>query len=118
MNEKAYWKAVVDGDRRFDGAFVYAVKSTGIYCRPSCPSRLPRRQQVVFFATPEEAERASFRACRRCHPRDGNGARISFLPKITAYIDAHADEPCKLSVLSKHVGVSAYHLQRMFKREM
>src|SRR6185312_16419220 len=55
-------------DRRFDGAFVYAVRSTRIYCRPSCASRRPRRTQVTFFPIPEAAEREGFRACKRCHP--------------------------------------------------
>src|SRR5213594_4291264 len=67
------WRAVLARERRFDGAFVYAVRSTGIYCRPSCPSRRPRRSQVTFFPIPEAAEREGFRACRRCHPADANG---------------------------------------------
>ncbi|HWC75167.1 MAG TPA: Ada metal-binding domain-containing protein, partial [Gemmatimonadales bacterium] len=66
------WRAVLARDRRYDGAFVYAVRSTGIYCRPSCASRRPRRTQVTFFAIPEVAEREGYRACRRCHPADVN----------------------------------------------
>src|SRR6266699_3862501 len=62
------WRIVLARDRRYDGAFVYAVQSTGIYCRPSCPSRRPRRAQVAFFPVPEAAELAGFRACRRCRP--------------------------------------------------
>src|SRR5262245_45825765 len=62
------WRAVVGRDKRSDGQFVYAVRSTGIFCRPSCPSRKPHRSRVEFFATPEDAERAGFRACRRCRP--------------------------------------------------
>src|SRR5205807_5619181 len=68
------WHAVVARDRRCDGKFVYAVRSTGIYCRPSCASRRPRRSQVTFFPIPEAAEREGFRACRRCHPADAPGA--------------------------------------------
>ena len=67
------WQAVLARDRRCDGAFVYAVRSTGIYCRPSCASRRPRRSQVTFYAIPEVAERAGYRACRRCHPAMANG---------------------------------------------
>jgi AraC family transcriptional regulator, regulatory protein of adaptative response / methylated-DNA-[protein]-cysteine methyltransferase len=67
------WHAVLTRDRRFDGVFVYAVRSTGIYCRPSCASRRPRRDHVTFFPIPEAAEREGFRACRRCHPADMNG---------------------------------------------
>ncbi len=73
MSPTERWHAVLARDRRFDGAFVYAVRSTGIYCRPSCASRRPRRTQVTFFPIPEAAEREGFRACRRCHPADANG---------------------------------------------
>src|SRR5258708_32683173 len=62
------WRIVLARDRRYDGAFVYAVQSTGIYCRPSCPSRRPRRGQVAFFPVPAAAELAGFRPCRRCRP--------------------------------------------------
>src|SRR5881398_1684765 len=68
MTEDALWRAVEARDARLDGLFVYAVRSTGIYCRPSCPSRRPRRDQVAFFPVPEAAERAGFRPCRRCRP--------------------------------------------------
>ncbi|HEY3221969.1 MAG TPA: methylated-DNA--[protein]-cysteine S-methyltransferase [Gemmatimonadales bacterium] len=73
MSPTERWQAVLTRDRRFDGAFVYAVRSTGIYCRPSCASRRPRRTQVTFFPIPEAAEREGFRACRRCHPAATNG---------------------------------------------
>jgi serine phosphatase RsbU (regulator of sigma subunit) len=63
------WRAVQSRDAGFDGTFVFAVRSTGIYCRPSCPARRPRREQVVFFHLPEAAERAGFRSCQRCQPR-------------------------------------------------
>lgn len=63
------WRAVLEHDSRQDGRFVYAVRSTGIYCCPSCPSRRPHRNHVVFFRHPAEAEQAGFRACKRCHPR-------------------------------------------------
>src|SRR5438105_14130694 len=71
--EDISWAAVLNRDARLDGALYYAVKSTGVYCKPSCPSRRPRREQVSFFADPAAAEGAGFRACRRCHPRDVNG---------------------------------------------
>ncbi|HEV8381422.1 MAG TPA: methylated-DNA--[protein]-cysteine S-methyltransferase [Gemmatimonadales bacterium] len=74
MSPTERWQAVLARDRRFDGAFVYAVRSTGIYCRPSCASRRPRRTQVTFFPIPEAAEREGFRACRRCHPAAANGS--------------------------------------------
>lgn len=74
MSPTERWQAVLARDRRFDGAFVYAVRSTGIYCRPSCASRRPRRTQVTFYPIPEAAEREGFRACRRCHPAAANGS--------------------------------------------
>src|SRR5438445_617712 len=66
--EAARWRAVLDRDRRGDGRFVFAVRTTGVYCRPSCPARRPRRENVAFFALPEAAEQAGFRSCRRCRP--------------------------------------------------
>src|SRR2546430_11361914 len=64
------WRAVERRDPRFDGRFVYAVRSTRIYCRPSCPSRRPSRERVTFYAAPTAAEDAGYRACQRCHPRE------------------------------------------------
>src|SRR3954451_11405869 len=69
-DHRAKWRAVTTRDRDADGAFVYAVRSTGIYCRPSCPSRKPTRSRVAFFDTPRDAEREGFRPCRRCRPAD------------------------------------------------
>src|SRR5262245_9557075 len=74
LSAERRWRVVLARDRRYDGAFVYAVRSTGIYCRPSCPSRRPRRTQVSFFPQPEAAELAGFRACRRCRPRLAAGS--------------------------------------------
>src|SRR3989441_802603 len=78
------WHIVLARDRRFDGAFVYAVRSTGIYCRPSCPSRRPRRALVTFFPIPEAAEQAGFRPCRRCSPTSVNGAQPGMTPATYA----------------------------------
>src|SRR5688500_14343192 len=69
--DESRWEAVLARDASADGAFVYAVRTTGIYCRPSCPSRRPRQESVMFFAGPDAAEVAGFRECRRCHPRGG-----------------------------------------------
>lgn len=68
VSEAKRWQAVLERDLSFDGAFVYAVRSTGIYCRPSCPSRKPERGHVLFFVGPEIAEQAGFRPCKRCQP--------------------------------------------------
>jgi len=112
------WRAVQQRDRRFDGAFVYAVRSTGIYCRPSCPSRRPRRPLVEYFALPEAAEAAGFRACRRCHPQ------LSALPDpavgvvrdLCRVIDAQLDRPASLATLGRRVGWSSYQVVRAFRR--
>ncbi len=69
IDEETRWRAVEGRDASFNGIIFYGVRSTGIYCKPSCPSRRPRREQVVFFDTPAEAESASYRPCRRCRPR-------------------------------------------------
>src|ERR1700739_2915423 len=101
LPERRFWQAVLARDRRYDGAFVYAVRSTGIYCRPSCPSRRPRRQQVAFFPVPEAAELAGFGACRRCRP--GAAApdpRVPLVRTVCQMIDAHPDAPADLATLS------------------
>src|SRR5215471_14071023 len=110
-----YWKAVLDRDREFDGRFVYAVRSTGVYCRPTCPSRRPTRGQVVFFPGCEPAEKAGFRACRRCHPRDEVRPQSELIRQVCRYIEANSPEAVHLSTLSSQFRVSPSHLQRLFK---
>src|SRR5258708_31635467 len=98
MSPTQRWQAVMARDRRFDGAFVYAVRSTGIYCRPSCASRRPSRTQVTFFPIPEAAEREGFRACRRCHPADANGGdpAIALVREACRALDAADTKTPKL----------------------
>lgn len=117
MNEER-WCAILAHDASQDGTFVYAVRSTGIYCRPSCPSRRPRREMVRFFEVPEAAERAGFRPCRRCHPKDARSrdARLEAVRKACRIIDAHQDGALTLAKLGEAVGLSPYHLQRVFTR--
>jgi AraC family transcriptional regulator of adaptative response/methylated-DNA-[protein]-cysteine methyltransferase len=112
------WQAVADRDRTLDGAFVYAVRTTGIYCRPSCPARRPRRKNVVFFAVAAEAERAGFRACARCGPRSPLDASEETVRRALAYLDGRLDERVTLRELAAHVGRSPFHLQRTFSRLM
>src|SRR5215471_11940489 len=114
------WNAVLSRDSSRDGSFVFAVQSTGIYCRPSCPARRPRREQVSFFQLPEAAEQAGFRACRRCHPRRARTTdpRVELVRRICHAIDEHDEEPQTLQTLSEETGVSAHHLQRTFKEVM
>ena len=110
------WNAVVARDRAADGAFVYAVRTTGVYCRPSCASRRPHRENVAFFESVDEAQRAGFRACRRCHPdaavADPWTDKIRRACVYLANVDGHPS----LAALAERVGGSPYHLQRNFKR--
>ena len=111
------WHAVLARDAREDGAFVYAVRSTGIYCRASCPSRRPRRDRVTFFGSAAEAEQSGFRACKRCRP-DQVPAADAWAEKIRracVYL-AKAEGHPALAALAARIGGSAYHLQRNFKR--
>jgi len=112
------WNAVVTRDREHDGTFVYAVRTTGVYCKPSCASRRALRANVRFFANPREAEAAGFRACKRCDPRANESAASRVIAKARAYLEAHIDEPPALGTLAKAVGMSASHLQRTFTREV
>jgi AraC family transcriptional regulator of adaptative response/methylated-DNA-[protein]-cysteine methyltransferase len=123
-----FWQAVQTRDRGADGTFVYAVRSTGIYCRPSCPSRKPKREQVSFFPLAEAAEQKGFRACLRCRPR-------SFLPRdprigavsrvcheidiqILADVGGSSEEPITLATLSARAGMSTHQLERAFRGVM
>src|ERR1043166_613200 len=120
LSNPEMWNAVLARDASRDGSFVFAVKSTGIYCRPSCPARRPGAEQVSFFLVPEAAEREGFRACKRCHPRRAraNDPRIELTRRICHAIDAHDDEPQTLKTLSDETAVSPHHLQRTFKEVM
>jgi len=110
------WSAVLRRDRGLDGKFVFAVATTGVYCRPSCPARRPRRENVTFFLRPEQAEKAGFRACLRCRPKSISGNPQSDSAKeICRYIEQHLDEPLTLDRLGKVFRQSPFHLQRSFK---
>jgi AraC family transcriptional regulator of adaptative response/methylated-DNA-[protein]-cysteine methyltransferase len=110
------WNAVVARDAARDGEFVFAVSSTGVYCRPSCPARRPRRRNVQFFLNPEQAEQAGFRACLRCRPKSPGSNRPSDGVKaICRFIEKHLDEPLPLRRLSGEFHQSRFHLQRRFK---
>ena len=110
------WEAVLARDANQDGAFVFGVSSTGVYCRPSCPARRPRREKVQFFRMPEEAEKAGYRACLRCRPKAANGdMQVDMVKSICRYIEQHLDEPVPLARLATVFHRSPFHLQRTFK---
>jgi AraC family transcriptional regulator of adaptative response/methylated-DNA-[protein]-cysteine methyltransferase len=118
MQEAVLWQAVLDRDRQYDGVFVFAVRSTGVYCRPSCPSRRPRRERVQFFEQPAQAEAAGFRPCQRCHPEQATRLEpnLELVQAICRAIDERDDRPPTLAQLSQQFSMSPYHLQRTFKR--
>jgi AraC family transcriptional regulator of adaptative response/methylated-DNA-[protein]-cysteine methyltransferase len=118
LDSERCWQAVAGRDGGSDGAFVYGVRSTGIYCRPSCPSRRPRREQVAFFPLPAAAELAGFRACKRCAPREVSPADpgAAVVAAACATIADRLEEPLTLEQLGQAVGMSPHHLQRTFKR--
>ncbi|MFA9438979.1 bifunctional DNA-binding transcriptional regulator/O6-methylguanine-DNA methyltransferase Ada [Uliginosibacterium sp. sgz301328] len=114
-DDDAHWADVEARNARADGLFFYAVRTTGVYCRPSCGARTPRRENVRFFATADEAEAAGFRPCKRCRPRAGSATgHAELMAELCRYIEA-ADTPPSLAQLSAKAGLSAYHLQRVFK---
>ncbi|MEP6901855.1 MAG: bifunctional DNA-binding transcriptional regulator/O6-methylguanine-DNA methyltransferase Ada [Actinomycetota bacterium] len=114
METEIYWKAVQNNDPRFNGAFVYGVSSTLVYCKPSCASKLPKRENVKFFDDYNKAETNGFRACRRCHPKNET-------PDPQTEIVLHAcrilerEEQVSLEILSAELKLSATHLQKIFK---
>jgi AraC family transcriptional regulator, regulatory protein of adaptative response / methylated-DNA-[protein]-cysteine methyltransferase len=127
---RGLWQAVQSRDRSADGAFVYAVRSTGIYCRPSCPSRKPGREQVVFFRLPAAAEQHGFRECRRCRPRTLRlrDPRIETVAVVCREIDARIlanfdaepanDTRVTVAALSARAGISPHQLDRAFRGAM
>ena len=110
------WQAVKRRDPGFDGKFFFAVRTTGIYCRPSCPSRPAKRENVAFFSSAAEAEKAGYRACKRCRPDrlDAPDPQIEAVRRACAEIEQAEEEP-KLAELAASAGLSSYHFHRVFK---
>jgi len=110
------WAALLARDSAHDGRFVYSVRTTGVYCRPSCPARAARPENVAFHADCAAAEAAGFRPCKRCRPREASpaDARAALMARICRYIDA-APEPPRLAELARQAGLSPFHFQRVFK---
>jgi AraC family transcriptional regulator of adaptative response/methylated-DNA-[protein]-cysteine methyltransferase len=111
------WKALASRDAAADGTFVYGVTSTGVFCRPSCPSRRPRADRVRFFDTTSDARLAGFRACKRCRPETVGAAAhgIEAVRRASTYLAAHAGETVTLDRLARIASMSPHHLQRRFK---
>jgi AraC family transcriptional regulator, regulatory protein of adaptative response / methylated-DNA-[protein]-cysteine methyltransferase len=110
------WAAVVRRDRRADGAFLRAVLTTGVYCRPSCGARLPRRENVRFFDDCAAAERAGYRPCKRCRPNERSiGARHVAAIEAACRLIESSDTAPSLDVLARRAGMSRFHFHRIFK---
>jgi AraC family transcriptional regulator, regulatory protein of adaptative response / methylated-DNA-[protein]-cysteine methyltransferase len=111
------WRAVSERDARFDNAFVFGVRSTGVFCKPSCPARRPRRENVSFFDSSADAASAGFRACRRCLPERSNALdpQVRMVTRACRLIAENADAPPSLTALGELLKVSPHHFQRTFK---
>jgi AraC family transcriptional regulator of adaptative response/methylated-DNA-[protein]-cysteine methyltransferase len=114
--EAACWQAVIDRDSKADGAFYYSVRTTGVFCRPSCAARLPNRENVSFFTTPAEAQAAGFRPCKRCKPTEASPSEryAKLIAQACRTIEA-AETPPSLSALAQGAGLSQHHFHRVFK---
>jgi AraC family transcriptional regulator, regulatory protein of adaptative response / methylated-DNA-[protein]-cysteine methyltransferase len=119
IDEETLWKAAESRDASMIGLFVTAVTSTGIYCRPGCPARMPKRENVRFFADCDEAEAAGFRACKRCKPREAfedNSANL--VQQACEMLDSESDYSPGIGAISRRLRVSSARLQRMFRRTL
>lgn len=114
-SDESRWQAVVDRDSHADGAFFFAVRTTGVFCRPSCASRAPRRENVEFFSTTRAAESAGYRPCKRCQPTS-LPRELAIVERACKALDAEPQERMTLAQLGDAVHVSPFHLQRLFTR--
>ena len=118
IDDETLWRAAESRDTTMVGMFVIAVTSTGVYCRPGCPARMPKRQNVRFFAGCAEAEAAGFRACLRCKPRERFEDNSTALVQRACEMLDEGDEPLRLGTISRLLGVSTASLQRVFRRTL
>src|SRR6478735_10604379 len=116
VSDNEAWEAFERRDRRLDGRIIGAVKTTGIYCKPSCPARRPKREHVEFFADAKAARDAGYRACLRCKP-DEVGRDREAVARAVKLIE-QAEESPSLAELSAAVGYAPHHFQRIFKRDL
>ena len=116
MTSVTHWQMVLERNPLADGQFVYGVRSTGVYCRPTCPSRRPKPEHVEFFESPRDAEHAGYRACLRCHPHS-TSPQCEAVAAACGYLKARVDSKVTLAELGEHVRLSPSHLQRVFKEQ-
>ncbi len=119
LDQERCWKAALSRDTSMDGLFVTAVRTTRVYCRPSCPARRPKRENVTFFDRPQDAEAAGFRACKRCHPNEAFAdRRLELVREACAYLESEPEADPALASVSTRAGVGAVYLRRLFRRAL
>lgn len=111
------WEKIIACDRNYDGLFFTAVKTTKIFCRPSCRSRKPKKMNVEFFHNINEVKKAGFRACKRCQPESDHSPHIGLVINVIGFLVNQYKQKLELQDIAKYVGVSSYYLERMFKQE-
>ena len=114
--ESRYWQAVLARDRRADGDFFFAVRSTSVYCRPSCPARRPLRSNTLFFQTRQDAEREGFRPCLRCKPNEISTAAL-LVERAARVLESESDDPVNVNALARQIGVGTDALRRAFRMQ-
>ncbi|MEJ8548517.1 bifunctional transcriptional activator/DNA repair enzyme AdaA [Brevibacillus borstelensis] len=110
------WEIILACDRSYDGLFFTAVKTTKIYCRPSCRSRKPKKVNVEFYQSIEEVEKAGFRSCKRCQPDVEHSPQAGLAIAVKSFLVGHYKQKLVLRDIARHVGVSPHYLERMFKQ--
>lgn len=111
------WDKIIACDRKYDGLFFTAVKTTKIYCRPSCRSRKPKKVNVEFYLDINEVEKAGFRPCKRCQPEVEQSPHIEIVRRIITFLVNHYKQHLILKDIANHVGLSPFYLERLFKEE-
>lgn len=111
------WEKIISCDRAYDGLFYTAVKTTKIYCRPSCRSRKPKKINVEFYYDVNDVEKAGFRACKRCQPEVEHSPHIEVVINVIAFLVNNYKQSLVLKDIADHVGMSSYYLERLFKQE-
>ncbi|WDZ54903.1 bifunctional transcriptional activator/DNA repair enzyme AdaA [Paenibacillus polymyxa] len=111
------WGKIIACDRTYDGLFFTAVKTTRIYCRPSCRSKKPKKINVEFYFDLDKVEKAGFRACKRCQPHTDHSPYIRLVQNVVTFLVNHYKEKLVLQDIADHIGISSFYLDRIFKQE-